>query len=277
MNISPETFGVHYDLDARFYHSLPGASASQLRKLWQSTPAHLKASLDEPREETPAMMMGTLAHSVILEPEKPLPGIVIPPDEYEPGKKWTNAAKVCKEWRAAREAEGLLVVKADEYNAVMGMARSIAAHPLAGPMLAYGRPEVSLVTMDEGNGVVVRARVDFVPLSGPTLMDIKTTASAAASDFQRKAYDMGYHIQAALYLALWNALTGEERTGFQFIVVENTPPHAVNVFECEREFLERGASDFKRALATYAQCVRDDNWPAYPATMQQLNIPKWAV
>ena len=65
--------GIYPDLDARDYHALPGASASRLRKLWQSTPGHLKAEMDAPRENTPALKLGTLAHAVILEPDKPLP------------------------------------------------------------------------------------------------------------------------------------------------------------------------------------------------------------
>ena len=276
MNLSPELYGVHFDLPAADYHALPGASASQLRTLWQSTPAHLKASLDEPRETTAAMMLGTLAHSVILEPDKPLPGIVIQPDEYEPGKKWTNAAKVCKEWRAAQEQAGLLVLKADEYDAVLGMSSAIADHQIAGPMLENGKPEVSLVTHDTANGIPVRARLDFVPDGAPFLADVKTTQDASARGFERKAYESGFHIQAALYLALWNSLTGETRTGFRFIVCEQKPPYAVNVFDASPEFLSTGNYAFKQTLATYARCVHEDSWPAYPPTLQPLSLPKWA-
>lgn len=273
---SSDLIGVHPDMAAADYHQLPGASASQLRKLWAQTPAHLKASADEPVEVTAAMMLGTLAHSVILEPDKPLPGIVIQPEEYEPGKKWTYAAKVCKEWRAARESEGLLVLNADEYDAVFGMARTITAHPDAGPMLEKGQSELSLVTFDSANGVPVRARLDFIPDGVSYLADVKTTSSAAPHDFMRKAFESGFHIQAALYIALWNHLTGEARTGFRFIVVEQKPPHAVNVFDCSPDFLARGAEDYKRALATYGKCVASGIWPAYPSGVLTLELPKWS-
>ncbi len=276
MTIPPELIGVLPDLPAADYHALPGASASQLRILWQSTPAHLQAALKTPRETTAAMMLGTLAHSVILEPNKPLPGIVIQPEEYEPGKKWTRAAKVCKDWQAERERAGLLVLKASEYDAVFGMAAVIGAHPLAAALLAAGRSEVSLVTEDTTNRVIVRARLDFVPSVGDALADVKTTADASPRAFGKKAFESGFHIQAALYLALWNALTGEARTGFHFVVVEQTPPHAVNVFVCAPEFLARGRDDLRHTLALYARCVHEDSWPAYPATLQTLTVPKWA-
>lgn len=275
MNLSPSLYGVHLDMAAADYHALPGASASQLRKLWQSTPAHLKASLEE-REETPAMLLGTLAHSVILEPDKPLPGLIVTPDEYEPGKKWTFAAKACKEWRAKQEADGRTVLAPDEYESVFGMARAIADHEIAAGILAKGRVEVSLVAEDHANRIPVRARLDFVPDGTDYLADVKTTASAEEGDFTRKAFESGFHIQAALYISLWNALTGEGRTGFRFIVVEQKKPWAVNVFEAAPDFLARGQDDFKHTLALYARCVHEDSWPAYQKKLTPLTLPKWA-
>lgn len=274
----PIPIGVYTNLPASKYHALPGASASQLRTLWQSTPAHLKVSLDEPREVTAAMMLGTLAHSVILEPDKPLPGVVIQPDEYEPGKKWTNAAKVCKEWRAKREAAGLLPLKSEEYNSVFGMAKAIAAHELAGPMLAAGKPEVSLVTFDERNQIAVRSRVDFVGDGVDFLTDLKTTQDASPRAFERKASESGFHIQAALYLMLWNALAGadDNRTGFRFIVVEQKPPHAVNVFPASESFLAKGREEAARMLALYAKCHHANDWPAYAPVLNELNLARWA-
>lgn len=221
-------------------------------------------------------MLGTLAHSVILEPDKPLPGIVIQPDEYEPGKKWTNAAKACKEWRAAQEKAGLVVLKADEYNAVFNMARTVSNHTKAGPLLAKGQSELSLVTFDAANNVPVRARLDFVPDGQPFLMDVKTTHDASPHAFRKKASQDGLHIQAAMYLDLWNCLTGEQRTGFRFIAVEQKPPHAVMVFDASLRFIEQGRADYKRMLAMYGRCVAEDNWPAYPPAVESLDLERWA-
>lgn len=270
-------YGIHLDLPASDYHAMPGASASQLRTLWQSTPAHLRASLDAPRAATSALKLGTLAHSVVLEPDKPLPGVAIQPDEYEPGKKWTNAAKLCKDWRAEQEAAGLMVLKADEYDAAFAMARNLATHPSAGPLLTDGRPEVSLVVRDETNGIDCRARVDWLPNSHAAIVDLKTTSDASERAFTKKAYDLGYHIQAAFYLDLWNALMpSEPRSAFFFVVVENTSPFAVNVFECSPEFVALGRQHYQQALALFARCSNENYWPAYAPTVHQLNLPRYA-
>ena len=270
-------YGIHTDILASEYHAHPAASASKLKKLWSSTPAHLKADT-EAFEANAAMIMGTLAHSLILEPETPLPGIVVQPDEYEPGKKWTRAAKVCKEWEADQKAKGLLVLKADEWRDALGMAEAVAWHPLAHDLLVDGKPEVSLCAHDNANGLDIKARIDFLPNSGSAIVDVKTTVDASERGFMRRAYDLGYHIQAALYLDLWNALMPTElRTEFYFIAVESSKPYAVNVFKASAEFLSKGREDYKAALTLYAACVKADNWPAYSQEVKELGLPKYAV
>ena len=271
------TPGIYTDLDARDYHALPGASASRLRKLWQSTPSHLKAEMENPKESD-ALRLGTFAHHVILEPDKPLPKLVTPPDEYAPGKKWTYAATACKEWRASQEREGNTVLSREDYDALMGMTASVAAHPWAATSLESGRSEVTCLVHDSANRVDVRCRLDFVPDARPYLVDFKTALSASAREFERAAFNHGYHIQAALYLAVWNALAGsdDKRSEFRFVVVEKSQPYAVNVFDASPEFLARGADDFKRTLALFARCVAEDHWPAYAPTIKPLGLPKFA-
>ena len=77
---------------------------------------------------------------------------------------------------------------------------------------------------------------------------------------------------------MWNALCGSEerKTGFAFIACEPKPPYAVNVFRCTDEFIERGRNDYITALAGYAECERTGKWPAYPTTVKELGIPRYA-
>ena len=268
-------YGIHLDIPAAEYHAHPAASASKLKKLWQTTPAHLKADT-EAFEPSAAMIMGTLAHSLILEPDKPLPQIAVKPAEYEPGKKWTRQAKVCREWEDGRKSMGFIVLGADELENVKGMAKAIAAHPIAPLMLLFGNPEVSLCAHDNANGIDIKARIDFLPNTGGAIVDVKTTVDSSERGFMRRAYDLGYHIQAALYLDLWNALMPTEpRTEFYFVAVENFAPYAVNVFKASQEFLAKGREDYKAALTLYAECVKADNWPAYSQEVKELGLPKY--
>lgn len=288
-----ELYGVSLDMPAAKYHAMAGASSSQLRAIWQATPAHFKAA-QEDHEVTPAMMMGTFAHALILEPTAPLPSICIRPDFYnqklkefqsgdvkpdgEDWKDWSGNSAFCKAFLKTRKEAGCLVLKRSEHDAVLGMAKSAAAHPDSGPILTAGRSEVSMRVWSEEHQVWVKCRLDWVPDRSSYIADIKTTVSASERDFEKKATNEGLHMQAALYLAVWNALCGADdaRTGFRFIAVENTPPYAVNVFEASQEFIARGTRDFASALAIYSKCVRENNWPAYAPGIKELNMAKWA-
>jgi hypothetical protein len=270
-------FGVHFDMPNEVYHALPGASATLLKKLHNSTPAHLRAYLDTKQKETPALIKGTMVHSLVLEPEKELPKIAVQPEEYAPGKKWTYAASVCKEWRSEKEAAGFSILSRDEYNDVYGMARSICKHPVAGRYFSEGKSEVSVVMLDTTNNIPVRCRFDWLP-SGPLIVDLKTTRDASEYGFTKLAYDLGYHIQAALYMDCWNAVAGadERREDWKFVAVESTAPYAINVFHATPEFIARGREDYMAALALFAQCTHSGKWPAYSEAEKQLNLPRYA-
>ena len=62
--------GVFYDMPASRYHMAQGVSNSMLKHLARS-PAHLQAYLDQPEEQTPAMLFGQIVHQLLLEPDKP--------------------------------------------------------------------------------------------------------------------------------------------------------------------------------------------------------------
>jgi hypothetical protein len=286
--------GVHRDLPAPKYHALPGASASRLRKLWQSSPAHLRVDMRKPIEPSPAMILGTLAHHAVLEPDQPLPHLVTPPETYPAPadsslvktKKvavgdlldWSWSAKFCKDWRRSMEAAGKLVVSQSTYDSTFGAALSVARHPLAAPLVIDGESEVSLVTWDEVNDIGVRCRLDHVP-PGRALVDCKFTHDVTPRGFARNAYEMGYHIQAALYLDVWNTLCGVEapKDQFVFVACEQTEPWAVNVFTCSPDFIELGRQHAAEMLALFARCLREDHWPAYPEQIHSLSAPRWAL
>ena len=75
---------------------------------------------------------------------------------------------------------------------------------------------------------------------------------------------------------LFRSGADDKRSEFRFVVVEKSPPYAVNVFDASPEFLARGAEDFKRTLALFARCVAEDHWPAYEPTIKPIGLPKFA-
>jgi len=279
--ITPDLIGIHKDMPAAQYHAFNGASASRLMKLWLSTPAHLKLALDEPFEPTPAMMIGTLGHALVLEPEAPLPRLRVLPEKYRNDdgelKPWSGNAKACKNIIAEAKSEGFIPIKQDDYDNAHAAAAALAKHPLIAPVLKDCETELTLITRDETNDVYVRCRFDVVP-KGDFLADCKFTGQLD-DQWPRHAYNSGYAIQAGFNLMVWNACCGADtpKTGFKFLVVENKPPFDVRVFTCTPEFIEAGRVEAIRLLKVYAECERTGIWPGSPAVETECGLPRWAV
>ena len=274
--------GVHRDLPASEYHLLQGASASRLMKLWSSTPAHLKLQLSEGFEPTPSMIIGTLGHALVLEPDRQLPKVIVIPETYpteEGDKKWSGNAKFCKTWIAERKQQGCIPLSKSDYDNALGAARALTTHPNVAPILTDCETELTLITWDQTNDVGVRCRLDIKPGSQfPFLADCKFTASVNERKFKKQIWDMGYHIQAALNLRVWNELNGSEdlKTGFKFFAVENKEPFDVRVFSLTPALIEKGWEAVIRLLPIYAQCERTGVWTGSSADEVECDVPAYA-
>lgn len=284
--------GFYTDLPAATYHAAPGVSHSMLKKAGP-TLSHFKQWFDskEKFEPTVDMMIGTLVHSLILEPNAPLPRIAIQPGTYTDAtgkvKDWTYGATVCKEWRAARHAEGKVVLKAEDYDSVVGVVRAVSNNAESAALLREGVSEVSIfIPQQLGQyNILRRLRLDHVP-PGNALADVKTVPLECASkeEFAKKLYDDGYFTQAAYYLDGWNDLGSspwrpegwEPKEHFVFIVVEKKPPFAVQCFRVVPKAIEAGRRLNHERLAAIAHAQATNNWPGYPGGYNPIDIPGWA-
>ena len=266
---------VHRDMPAEDYHAALGVSNSMLKRM-DPTPAHFQAYLTEPFEATPAMILGTLAHSLVLEPEKDLPSLAIKPEDMK------FSTREGKEWRAAQRAAGNLIITTDAYRSLVGMVESIAAHPVASKIVKNAETELSLFArnpaFDEFFGAdnpLLKCRLDIAPV-GNFLADVKTCEDAG-DDFAKTVFNYGYYQQAAYYIDLWNLLHPHDpKEHFIFIAVEKSPPYAVRVVKLKQAAIRAGRGLYVQRLARYVDCVKANHWPAYPTDIQEIDIPAWA-
>jgi hypothetical protein len=148
---------------------------------------------------------------------------------------------------------------------------------------------VSLDYHDDETGLVipVRGLIDLVPKAGTkfenSLGDIKTTGDASHWKWGRTAYEQGYHYQAALYLDLFNAATGEQRNEFRHIVQESDYPFELARRLLPEEWIAVGRENYLSDLGLYAKCLRRDGFAGYEELdlMRGLpnrhNIDGWTV
>lgn len=244
----------------------------------------------EPEFETSKQMdFGSLIDCLATAPEKLWDKFSVQPDTYpaaakkkgEPDeiKPWNNNANFCKEWNAEVESEGKTVISARMFTQAQKAFNALKANDAIAELLDASERQV-LVAADwkDDSGLIIpfAGLIDLVPPAshptwGKTIADIKTARNGNPAQWPRIVDDSGYDVQAALYMDLYCAATGEDRTDFVHVIQENAAPfHVVSPPPClSTEFMEWGRSKYKRALRLYCQCLKTGIWPSY----QQTGIP----
>ena len=255
----PEIFT---DMDAATYRAAEAISASDLKWILPPrTPAHYHAykTGQIKREETRALVIGTLCHLAVLEPDKLATAFALRPDGLD---------LRTKDGKAWKEAQGDKPILDGEEAAMLdGMSAAVAAHPVARQLLEGSKREVSLFS-DHRTGLKLKGRIDV--LGEGFVADVKTAAEGDAANFAAAVFRYNYHVQAAMYCQL----AGVEK--FSFIAVEKVAPFAVAVYTLSPKALQVGLNSLNYALDTIALCTDAGLWPAYSLDEQTLDLPAWA-
>jgi exodeoxyribonuclease VIII len=251
------------------YHAQSAISKSGL-DLIARCPAMFKHRRENPILPTPAMRMGTLVHTAILEPHD-LANLVVAP------KIDRRSAAGKAEWEAFKVfAEGKEIVDADELDELQAITKAVHAHPAAGQALSMlSSVEDSIFWTDTDTGIDCRCRPDGILTNG-LIIDVKTTKDARPDEFAKSIANYRYHVQSAFYSDGYNAMFGAPPKGFMFIAVETVAPYLVACYVASPEMIIRGRSDYKRDLTTYARCLETDEWPGLPEKPVKIDLPKWA-
>lgn len=263
------------DQPADLYFQSEGVSKHDL-DLVNISPAHYKAAKSTPRDEaTPAMRIGTLVHTAVLEPHNFEGSYTLSPETDRRSKEgkaaWEAAEKDAKD-------KGSILVKAGDLEMVRAMAESVKQHKsAAAALIAGGLVEASLYATDAELGVRMRGRPDLIS-RGNAIIDLKTCAKGGGSkaEFAKSVANWRYDVQAAYYLDLAK-LCGMEKEAFVYIVVEKEAPFAVAVYQLDTESVEAGRVQYKRNLGMIAECLNWNEWPAYSSEVEVISLPKWKL
>lgn len=249
------TTRIVYDMPSKDYHMAKGVSASYLKRFAQC-PAAVLVSM----ESSPAMMLGSALHALVLEDIAP----TVAPD----CDKRSNAGKAAHEAFAAANA-GKDIITADQSLLCYGMQSAIQAHPFAAQMVK-GQTEVSVFWTDAETGLDCKARFDCI--SSGCVVDLKSCTDASQKGFLRAVCNFNYDLQAAWYLsgAMANEMGLES---FCFVAVQNKEPYEVLTCYLSDEWIEAAMSENRRLLRLVAECKAKGYYPAYeiPAYCQSLD------
>ncbi len=186
--------------------------------------------------------------------------------------------KAAKEAREEALLADLLPILAPNWPQVQNMVRAVRAqldqHQEAADAFTSGKPEQTLVWQEQG--VWCRARLDWLPHSGPFFDDFKTTGNAAPDVWgDRVFFETGGDVQAALYRRGIRALKLHAAPVFRFVVAELEPPFCVCVVQPTPGALDMADRKLDRALALWRWCSEQGRWPGYPSRTCHVDPPAW--
>lgn len=282
--------GIH-DISPEEYHADPceevSLSHSGIVTLLNETPAHFAARNprltewpDLLRRSTAAQDLGSIVHSLIL--GKGAEFCVMDPSDFlnDDGKtpSKTFGSKAAKAAKEDAESKGLIVINRATNAAAIAVAEA-AAKKLRERFGEWpiGESEVAGIwkRQTEHGEIWCRLLSDKWIHRYATCIDFKSTSkSISDEDLRRSIAATGNDIQAAWYLEGLNTIHPELAglTQFLFVFIEVEPPYEPRVIKLTESWLTRARYRIDRAANLFADCLRKNEWPAWPGDTS-LNAP----
>lgn len=251
------------------YDKIDAVRFSRLRSMAKSALQYWHDAHTE-RDDAAHFRIGRAMHCFVLEPDAFEQHFVT----YRDSKSVGEGAK--KRWSAFQaEHADKTILSADEYDAAVGAARALLAHPVASSYLRGGVREHTVTWVDAETGMRCKARIDQADTH---LVDIKSAREISPRLFATTVARLAYHVQAAFYL------DGALANGFELdpvpllLAVESSPPFDVVPYRLGPEVIEAGRTEYRRLLARLKECRELDQWPGLaPDAPVDLRLPAWAL
>ena len=284
--------GLYPDIDPELYFSLNNAPiesrAVSKSLLWKfgSNPRRWRDS--PPFVGTDSTRWGSLIDSLTLTPNRFKTSYVVQPDTYmstgtkkdsqEVEKPWNWNSNTCKKWREDLP-KGVECISTYEFKEACKARDILLKNKFFDAMMDGGKTQVGMSL--DFCGLNVTGMIDVLPsLSGAygdSIVDLKTTASFDSPDDLSKLIDkFGYAVQAALYLDIYNSLTGEGRTKFYFAFQERKAPYEVAVIELSAGSIIAGRNWYLSAIEEWNQMLQTG---VFKSPWDEINVattPKWS-
>jgi len=284
--------GIFYsnELSNEDYHKDPSIGSSGLKAFKESAAIYYDSYLSpdkEPCEESKAMRIGDCAHIRLLEPDRFKAEFSVSPEfsVVNKGKKNEALKPMNRNHGDWGEFENECIINNkkpilySEYNQLESMANAIKEHPLASRMLLNGKEEMSFFAKDKETGLMMKSRPDYlVNLSdyGVILIDYKTTGISMKAQKQSKhAFGLDRHIQAAHHKTVAEIATNGEIDHVIYITQMTKRPYLIRIFRMPIHSIQRGMDERRRYLDGIADCYAKNQWPGYPAEIEDYVEPTY--
>ena len=252
---------ILHDQSNADYHLNPALGSTYVKDWSLRSPAH--AEHGEWTINPYVADEGTAAH-LIFEGK---PELVVEAGETRRGAGWEEAKK------QAVSVGGVALPK-KAYASAMAAGNSARNHPAMAACLEQSDVwhEPSVFTTHPATGLAIKCKPDvYLPKSG-TLIDLKTTISAAPDDFTRSCFKYAYHLQAAFYRMVCRQAGLRVNRFFNFIAVEKTPPYAAQHFVMEGDILSVAEERVEQILLDIAHSRETGEFSTGWPTVSKINL-----
>lgn len=261
------------DLPMTSYHSSKtGASKSGLHTIYKKTPFEYKWLQDNPKTPSSSLTLGTLFHTLFLEPEKFDAEYAVFDGESRRGTK---------AWKAFEDAnKGKILLKKEELAEAEKMRDDALKNTLTKDIYkAKGEAEASYFCRESEHGVLLKCRPDkFIPEKS-WVVDVKTTKNPfpfEKNGFKKEAYIYGYYLSASLTLRVMELVLGVRPSEYFYLAVSNAAPYRSFLYRATEEEIMLGDAIVDKTLPVYAKALRTGVWSDFPDVIYDCGLPEWA-
>lgn len=286
--------GWHRDIPEDEYHSSNGISSTTLKTYLNMAPNEALYAKMNPREPSPSMVIGSLLHVFVLEPDRADDCYAVQPD-------FNLRSKAGKESKAAfdKENAGKLIVTNDQLEQAKMMALSVEKNKDAQILLDGSINESSVYywyqkpDSDDPRDyrTMCKVRPDILCTNGPVIADLKSCEDATETGFQKSIVNFFYHLSAAMYLdgvnsskELLKETSNYHYQHFAFIAVSKRPAFCTvskksvynsAVYNLAPEALQMGSMLYQTAMRRRHDAVAE-NHPGLPDGVRDIVLPSYA-
>lgn len=261
--------GIH-DITNEQYHASSAISRSKLT-LFDKSPYHfwyeVMSGEAEKKEATPAMVLGSAFHTLLLEPHLFDNEYCLMPNI----NRRTNAGK--EEYAQFCERNrGKTILTVEQYEQTKKMAELVKRHDIVDTLLDESVFEKSIFWTDQETGLQFKTRPDI--WSPKMVVDVKTTSDASLFSMTKSALHYGYFLQAGM---TYEACKQIDKPFDMFVIlaIEKTAPYVPAVFIMNDDAIQHGIDVFQGYKRKLKECLDKNKWPGYP--VQELAVPQYAV
>lgn len=229
---------------------------------------------DRPKKDaTPAMVMGSAFHALMLEPhvfEKEYD--ILPPkvllkhvgrEIYDAFKKKTELI----------EAGNKIILSDEEFLLLSNMRLRLESNEQAMELIRDARIEHSFFWEDNDSGLLLKARPDI--LHSNMIVDLKTCSDASPRAYQHEMVEYGYHWQGAMIRDAVEHLEGHRINNVINICIETKYPFNMAIYIIDEFAIDAGEEKYKQLCIDLKNAQETNSFIDYG--VQQISLPKWAT